>query len=414
MNTWLLPLSDLTPEQLRVVEMSPDQNRVIFGAAGSGKTQILIHRADYLAKTYRVPPERYRVFVFTNVIKEYIKSGTTFLGLPEETVSTFDHWCYLLYQKQISKTPPRIRGSNGRNRIDFEKIRFSILTMIQNRPELQKSMDFALVDEGQDLSPESFEILCLIARHVTVFTDRMQQIFADGASEDHILKTLGIKKRNPTLLGAYRNSPYVAQLASYFIADEDLRSQYLSQINTHQQTKERPLCFVARSFKDEMNQLVGIIRQRQLMNERVGIIVPTNKQLFGYATGLKERGIEIEKAVPPNKPGFPPDFDFGNITPKIATYHSAKGLTFDSVLLPRLINDSFQWINEDHLRRRMIFVGIARATQWVYISTEAGREIVDMKILRTAEKNHHLTIQDGRTAPTQAQTEFTNDDFDAL
>ena len=52
---------------------------------------------------------------------------------------------------------------------------------------------------------------------------------------------LGRKKRNATLLGAYRNSPYVAQLASYFIADENLRSQYLSQINTHQQTKERPL-----------------------------------------------------------------------------------------------------------------------------------------------------------------------------
>jgi superfamily I DNA/RNA helicase len=414
MNTWLLPFSDLTPEQLKAVEMSPDQNRVVFGAAGSGKTQILIHRADYLAKTYKVPPERYRVFVFTNVIKEYIKSGTLFLGLPEETVSTFDHWCYLLYQNQISRTPPWIRSSNGRNRIDFEKIRFSILEKIQKTPELQKSMDFALVDEGQDLSPESFEILYLVARHVTVFTDRMQQIFADGASEDLILKTLGIKKRNVTLLGAYRNSPYVAQLASYFIADQKLRSQYLAQINTHQQTRERPLCFMAKNFNDEMVRLAETIRQRQLMNERIGIIVPTNKQLFGYSTGLKERGIEIEKAAPPNKPGIPVSFDFGNSTPKIATYHSAKGLTFDTVLLPRLVKDSFQWINEDHLRKRMIFVGIARATQWVYISTQAGREIPDMKILREAEANHHLTIQEGRASSRQTEMHFTNGDYDAL
>ena len=410
MNTWLLPLGDLTPEQLRVVEMSPDQNRVIFGAAGSGKTQILIHRAEHLVKAYRVPPERYRVFVFTNVIKEYIKSGTNFLGLPKETVSTFDHWCYLLYQNKISRTPPWA----AKGKIDFESIRLAIRELLQKKPVLQKTLDFALVDEGQDLSPESFEILSLAARHVTVFADRLQQIFADGASEDHILKTLDIKKRNATLLGAYRNSPYVAQLASYFIADENKRSQYLAQINTHQQTKERPLCFVGRRFKDEMNRLAEIIRQRQLMNERVGIIVPTNKQLFGYATGLKERGIEIEKAVPPNKPGVPADFDFGNMTPKIATYHSAKGLTFDSVLLPRLINDSFKWVNDDNLRRRMIFVGIARATQWVYISTENGKEIADMKILRTAEKNHHLTIQDGRTSPAQAQTHFTSGDFDAL
>jgi len=414
MNTWLLPLSDLTPEQLRVVEMSPDQNRVIFGAAGSGKTQILIHRADYLSKTYCVPPERYRVFVFTNVIKEYIKSGTNFLGLPEETVSTFAHWCYLLYQKHISKNPPWIHDSNGRNRIDFEKIRIAIRESLQKKPALQKTLDFALVDEGQDLSPESFEILSSAARHVTVFADRMQQIFSDGASEDHILKALGIKKRNATLLGAYRNSPYVAQLASYFIADENLRNQYLAQINTDQHSRERPLCYIAKNFSDEMDRLAEMVRQRQLMNERVGIIVPTNKQLFGYAAGLKERGIEIEKAVPPNKPSVPADFEFGNMMPKIATYHSAKGLTFDSVLLPRLIDDSFQWIKDTDLRRRMIFVGIARATQWVYISTQTGKEIADMKILREAETNHHLTIQASRTFSKQPHTQFTNGDFDAL
>jgi len=104
------------------------------------------------------------------------------------------------------------------------------------------------------------------------------------------------------------------------------------------QTKERPLCFVARSFRDEMDRLAEIIRQRQLMNERVGVIIPTNQQLFGYSKGLQERGIEIEKTVPPRRPGSPVDFEFGNMIPKIATYHSAKGLTFDSILLPRLIN----------------------------------------------------------------------------
>jgi len=87
-----------------------------------------------------------------------------------------------------------------------------------------------------------------------------------------------------------------------------------------------------------MDRLAEIIRQRQLMNERVGVIIPTNQQLFGYSKGLQERGIEIEKTVPPRRPGSPVDFEFGNMIPKIATYHSAKGLTFDSILLPRLIN----------------------------------------------------------------------------
>ena len=81
-----------------------------------------------------------------------------------------------------------------------------------------------------------------------------------------------------------------------------------------------------------------------------------------------------------------------NATPKIATYYSAKGLTFDSVLLPRLTESSFSWI-EDSTRIRLFFVGIARATQWVYLSTVKGKEFSEIKVIRDAETKGHLTLQ---------------------
>ncbi|MCX6879669.1 MAG: ATP-binding domain-containing protein [Verrucomicrobia bacterium] len=57
--------------------------------------------------------------------------------------------------------------------------------------------------------------------------------------------------------------------------------------------------------------------------------------------------------------------DFESTVPKISTYHSAKGLTFDSVLLPKLVRTN--WKNfSPHLRKNMLLVGITRATQWVY------------------------------------------------
>ena len=82
MSIWLLPRLELTPEQLRVVEMPPHEHKVILGPPGSGKTQVLIHRADYLSGAYNLQPDQYRLCVFTNVVKEYIKSGIQFLGLP--------------------------------------------------------------------------------------------------------------------------------------------------------------------------------------------------------------------------------------------------------------------------------------------------------------------------------------------
>ena len=150
------------------------------------------------------------------------------------------------------------------------------------------------------------------------------------------------------------------------------------------------------------------------MNERIGIIVPTNKQLHGFAKGLEERGTTVEKAIPRMDDN---GFDFGNAIPKIATYFSAKGLTFDSVLLPRLTESSFSWI-DDGTRTRLIFVGIARATQWVYLSTVKDREFSEIGYIREAEKNGHLTLQNtydfNKKSTEMPQSQDSEDEFSLL
>ena len=390
MITWLVPRQDLTPDQARVVELPPESNRLVLGLAGSGKTQVLIHRAAYLAETYRVKPELYRAFVFTNVIKEYIRSGFEFLGLPEQAVSTFDFWCVGLHERHISPRLPRVDGGKT---LDFRKIRRQVLNHISSMASLQKSLDFVLVDEGQDLAPEVYDILHLSSHHVTVFADPQQKIFEDGADESFIMKKLRIDAPQVSLLGAYRNAAYVAQLASHFIADRAKRAQYLAQVSTEQRVRERPLCFVAATYDQELDRLAEIIRQRQVLNERVGIVVPTNRLVHGIAEGLGERGVTVERAVAKEKAGkVSITCSFANLVPKIATFYMAKGLTFDSVLLPRLTERAYYWTKPDQ-RARILFVGIARATQCVYLSTVASSEFQEMAALREAEQNGHLTIQ---------------------
>ena len=84
---------------------------------------------------------------------------------------------------------------------------------------------------------------------------------------------------------------------------------------------------------------------------------------------------------------------FNNLVPKIATFFMAKGLTFDSVLLPRLTANAYDWTRREQLKR-MMFVGIARATQWVYLSTVKGTEFGEMAVLREAAEKGHLAIQE--------------------
>jgi superfamily I DNA/RNA helicase len=390
MITWLVPRQDLTPDQARVVELLPTINRVVLGMAGSGKTQVLIHRAAHLAETYRIPPERYRVFVFTNVIKEYIRSGLEFLNLPDCVVSTFDFWCVDLYEKHCGARLPR--KPNGRD-IDFPAIRRRVLGLIRGNCDLQNSLEFVLIDEGQDLSPETYEIIYEAARHVTVFADPQQKIFDDGAEAGFIFDRLHVTTPQVTILGAFRNAIYVAELAAHFIEDGQKRAQFLAQVSAAQRVKERPLCYVADSFDQEMDRLAEVIRSRQVLNERIGIIVPTNRLLHGLADGLAERGVTVEKAATKEIAGkVEVTCAFNNLVPKIATFFMAKGLTFDSVLLPRLTANAYDWTRREQLKR-MMFVGIARATQWVYLSTVKGTEFDEMAVLREAAEQGHLTMQ---------------------
>jgi superfamily I DNA/RNA helicase len=391
MNTWLLPRSELTPEQLRVVEMSTAEHRVIAGPPGSGKTQVLVHRAAHIVDAHNVPPGRYRIFVFTNVIKEYIRSALKLLRLPEEAVSTFDHWCRLVYEAGISRRLPRAGGGGT---INFDQIRTAVLRLFQESASLQKQLDFVLVDEGQDLSGEVYEILRLAARHITVFADPLQKIFEDGAPEVHILGALGIPRRNATLLAAYRNSPCVAGLASCFIDDPLQRRLYLAQRSTEQQVRELPLCFEASSIAAELDRLAEIIGRRLILNERIGIIVPTKRQVHGVSKGLDERGVAVQKAIHPDALSVDDQpLNFGSPVPKISTYHSAKGLTFDSVLMPRLVDRSFPWVH-GAARHRMLFVGISRATQWAYVSTVKGDEFSEMELIRRAQAEGRITLQE--------------------
>jgi hypothetical protein len=190
------------------------------------------------------------------------------------------------------------------------------------------------------------------------------------------------------LLPAYRNSPDIAKLASYFGNAYD-GMNYLAQ------ERQKPCLYVATDWEDEMDKLADVLRERRLLNHKCGIIVPTNRDLFSVTTKLKERGIEVHQAIAVRRGGTPPDFD--SLTPIIASYHNAKGLTFDCVLLPKLVENNFQRVTGER-RRRLLLVGITRATQWVYLSTVRGWELGDQDVFRQAAANGDLFIKETAAA----------------
>jgi hypothetical protein len=67
-------------------------------------------------------------------------------------------------------------------------------------------------------------------------------------------------------------------------------------------------------------------------------------------------------------------------------YHSAKGLTFDSVLMPRLVSSSFQRVTPDRLER-LVFVALKTEPWTVCIATASPRNLTVAEILRQRPAN---------------------------
>jgi superfamily I DNA/RNA helicase len=379
MPIWLIPRDELTPEQLRAIELSPNEHRVVFGAPGSGKTQVLLYRARYLMDTWKVDPERFRIFVFTNVLKNYIRAAVHLLNLPENCVMGFDKWCMDYYRAHIPGPLPMIDGVPN-----FSEIRQRVLEKLTRSRSPVPMFDFVLVDEGQDLDGNSFDILRAVARHLTVCIDHKQQIYERGSTKQDILKRLGLNQVNMSLLESFRCCPFIVKLSARLIDDAKEREAYLNQSRTFQTEKETPLLYLASDFEDEKRRLIEILRVRTLnQDESIAILLPTKRKVYGFAQGIREAGIEVET---------PKEMKFTNNLPKIMPYPSAKGLTFDTVLMPRLVQSSFSQIDASRVLR-LLFVGITRATKWVYLSACQGQEITVLERLNSLAAESAMTIQ---------------------
>jgi len=391
--TWLPPLERLTKEQASAVDSPIDRPLILRGGPGAGKTIVLLHRARQLGlRTGR--PEKIAVLVYTNVLRDFLRSAVPELGLADESVLTFDHWCRLRYVELVG-TPPVDKDGHP----DFNLIRKGLLARL-SKGSTHPLLDVALVDEGQDLDDECYDLLRLSARHVTVAFDLKQSLYRE-TGESSIRHALGVAPRELNLQATYRACPYIVDLACEFIADETEKESFRAQSATTQTERQTPLLYLAADEADERHRLVEILRERLLRNERVAILFPTFAQVGLFADFLRAQGILADRQPQTDLKGRRPHLDFSSGRPAVLTYHSAKGLTFDSVLMPGVTRTAIR--ARQTAARRMLFVAITRATHWAYLSSVAStcNETV-LAALRGLQSQRRGMIQTKADLPRKA------------
>jgi superfamily I DNA/RNA helicase len=228
--------------------------------------------------------------------------------------------------------------------------------------------------------------------------DHNQQIYDSGSKLADVLKKLGIRRQKLSFLETFRCCPYIVQLACQYIDDDAVREQFVRQTRTATTDIETPLYYQASDFEDEKATLIETVKVRLSRGERIAVLLPQRRQVYGYAKGFQEAGLPMET---------PREIDFNTDVPKIITYHSAKGLTFDTVFMPGLTNRSFVNLSDSRIRR-LLFVGITRATGWVYMSRNQNSQLGALDVLDSLVQQGQITFRTKTDAAESA--DLTDDD----
>lgn len=393
MDTWLIPLDFLEGTQKAAVVDLENRKSIIIGPPGSGKTQVLLHRAAFLKKRYEVSTKKYQVFVFTNSLKNFLMPELDLLGLDGECISTFDSWCYRFYKKNISKKAP---WNKKKGVPDFEKIRMGVFEYLK-KMRIKNLFTFLVVDEAQDFSEEVIEIFDILSENIMVAFDPRQQIYENGSSLDSV-KRIFKSAKTYYLEEGYRCSRSIKDLASALLEKDSEKVAFEREYRRTEGPVEKPLLFFAANYEEERERLFDIVKVRMSKGENIGVLFPDNRRSHGFAKGFEEEGIRVivgKKLL------------FDEKKPKIIPYRGSKGLVFDTVLLPRLVR-GFIPKSEKAMMKKLLFVAITRARKWVYLSTIEGQEMGEVMLLKPLAKNNLIQVQ---KSETQQRLKLFDDDW---
>jgi superfamily I DNA/RNA helicase len=295
MSNWMIDAAKLDDEQLEILELDPNDAKIVKGCAGSGKTVLAVHKADRVRKKAL---GSYYILVYTRALRAFIQDGINELGIPDANVMYEWDW--------------RIR---------------------RNSP----SADYLFIDESQDFSEQDIRFFVSKANKAVVFFgDSAQQVYADGKinyvdqTRENTVNIEAIQKI--TGLAAiklkfnHRLPESVAKVAQCILASgEDIVS------NCMKKGGDKPVLKKFTSSTAELDWIINKINNEQLTE--VGILLSENTQVKFVHDYFQSKGMKA--GVRFSQDGKVIEaLDFkGNIS-NIMPYHSSKGLQFDTVFLP--------------------------------------------------------------------------------
>jgi hypothetical protein len=374
----LMQVMDLQQEQ--IARTLGEGHRVIHGAAGSGKTMILIFRAEQLAAAAR-PDKPILILCYNRALAGRIDSILRQRGVDEGVqVRTFHGWCEEVVRTYQLKVPV------PRSSPDY----FENLAEATSR-----AVDRGLVPSGQYLAllideAHDFEDawLAMATRLVDPATNSLLVLYDDAQSiyqkkrRKFNFASVGIEARGRTsiLRLNYRNTAEVLSLA---VACADRLLQAGEAVEGEVQTVQPasagrhgplPVFIEAASEQEEAGLLAERVAQAIAQGTApndIAVLCRIKAQMEPIERALAKRKIRFQSM---NAQGVR-EFDWTQPSVKLVTLHSSKGLEFPIVFVAGLQRMP---VKDEPLEEamRLLYVGMTRANQELILSAHGDSAVV--------------------------------------
>lgn len=313
-NSIYKEVESLDDDQLDLIDQNFSESMLVAGCAGSGKSVIAMHKARQIMESGA-----------SVILIAYTKSLRGFMNEGRNEPALSNHCMYYYQWKEEQHMP---------------------------------HADYIIVDEIQDFTKSEIqEFMAAAEKCFFFFGDTAQSIYnipnRPTMSIEDISKLTGLDAL--TLYNNYRLPRPVAKITQDYVGVEV--EKYKDRV--YQSTSDSMPHIIGYSSEEEQLQaLVNLLKSQTLNN--IGILLPDNKEVVAVYEQLLEAGLSVECKYSLGTKYYD-SLNFETDAPKIMTYHSAKGLQFQTVILP--LCRSVHSIEE----QKALYVAMTRTKKELYV-----------------------------------------------